>query len=182
LNEDALEAILLNLRESSSDADWDRLYRLIWPYVVTILYRELGYLYLAEEGAQEVMLRLVRYLQLDSTEPRQFLQYLNRICRSVRCDLLRREQPFSRQSSEMNDISPNISDDRCISEERVIAHDVLERALGQLGPCERQLAELMFEGRTAKEISNSTEKNIKTVYNALSTLRKKLRHLLFAAT
>ncbi len=135
MNEEALVAALEKLGKCPSDADaWENLYRLVWPLVVGKMYRLLGVnSFLAEEAMQEVMLRLVRYMDFSSISltAKGFLSYLNSVCKSVMFDLLRRERQY-RKVAEFSDKN----DDRPLD----------EMADWQLTPEEKAVPEMCSQG------------------------------------
>lgn len=187
MSDEALVRTLARLSESPSDAKaWEDLYRLVWPVVVAKMYRSLGgNLFLAEEAMQEVMLRLVRYMDFSSISlsAKGFLSYVNSTCRSVMIDLIRRDRHLQKNWLE-KEKSDNVSSDEAVDwqltpEEKVVVRDAFAHALGKLTPREVEIASQLMEGRTNEEISENLEISQKTAHNAISLMRKRLRALLF---
>jgi RNA polymerase sigma factor (sigma-70 family) len=172
---------LERLASNSTDADaWELLYRALWPYVIGMLFRYFqGQRRLAEEGAQEVMIRLLRYADFNAghREPRAFLSYVHSACRSVVMDWHRREgtEPASADVAELELRTPS---DTPSPEEVEISRDLIDKVSGRLSPEELSLTESLLGGKTPDEISAELQISLPAYYQRVSRLRKRVRTIL----
>jgi DNA-directed RNA polymerase specialized sigma24 family protein len=153
LDPEKLNCALEKLKEHSSDADaWEKLYRLLWPFLLTQMYRNVGgNRYLAEEASQEVMLRLLRYYDFETrhTNSAGFLNYLKNTCTSVLSDLARfsKRHPRASAASDETEQPESLPDRQPSPEQKAILHTALEQLAGRLDSMERTILALLMEGK-----------------------------------
>lgn len=169
----------------SSPQNWEEPHRLLWPFLMTRMYRKLGgNRYLAEEASQEVMLRVVRFFDFrdPSAGPLVFMKYLGHACNSVLIDLLRlrgralaitTDLDLIEQHGHFHDVQPN-------PEEQALLQNALDQIGQDLRPKERKIAYLLLQGKTSKEIAENIGLEHKTILNLITIIRRKFRKIFFS--
>lgn len=166
---------MLDARPDDPEA-WDLLYRLFWPFVVSVAIRCVRDHALAEDTAQDVFLRLARYCDFRVFANRDewvFRSYVARVAINTSNDALqrlsrRREEPLP------------------ASEEPVAAGDAeaesqlrltLERITERLSPSDAELVRRLADGATTAEIAVESNTAVGTVAVRIHRLRKRLADL-----
>jgi RNA polymerase sigma factor (sigma-70 family) len=183
LDEKRLQISLDRLRISKTDAQaWEDLYRLLWPYVYTHMYRRLGgNRFLAEESSQEVMLRLLQHTDFLSENHKSisFLSYVKNLCNWLIIDIFRKTTRPDNLHAHLPIYDRDIEDWQPDPEEQAIANERVLRYLDGLASAERALARQLMDGRRAAEIAKGEGSTVKTVQNRISLLRRKIRNAIF---
>jgi len=145
--------LLESLRRRPHDEKvWESLYGTLRSFVWAVAYRHLsGNHELAADATQETFFRLFRYTDFAAFgAPEQFLAYLVTLTRHSASDLWRKaiDLPASPKRPEgcESEITPEQVDR---------AKLVLARTIGQLDGPQRQLAELLMQGKTLSEIART---------------------------
>ena len=183
---EALRRVIEDLRGHPSDDDaWERLYRLLYPFIFASLFRMLkGNKYLAEESVQETMLRLLRNLDFGkSTTPAGLISYVKQTMQSVGFDLFRRHH--------LTFVDPNTDEllnpewpttfltENCVEDQALMNLRVAE-VMRTLPVRDAEILWLLIEGRTVDEIAKNLNISNKTAYNVTSLAKKKIRKFLFS--
>jgi RNA polymerase sigma factor (sigma-70 family) len=186
VNEERLFLAIDCLRQNDRDPDaWENLYRAVYPYLLTVMFRAVrGNQFLAEEGVQEVMLRVLRNYDFSTplANPASLMLYLKNTARSVVIDLVRRQNREGRVHTfdcELSDANEQ-PDPRVDPAQRALLENALELAKRTLRPRELEVLELILEGRKIGEVAAALGVSEKTAYNAVSLVRKRMRGALFA--
>jgi RNA polymerase sigma factor (sigma-70 family) len=186
VNDTELNSAIARLAANGRDEDaWEKLYRLVYPYLFGSLFRMLrGNRYLAEEAVQEVMMRLLRNLDFSSREmtAASLMSYLKLTLRSVAFDLFRSQERPGHEGSQPapNEAETADPEDSALSpEDQAMIRFAFDRAMENLSDHERTVMTLHLDGRSIGEIAESMQIAEKTGYNLLSLARKKLREALF---
>lgn len=179
--EDRTAALLKILRESpGEETAWKELYVSWWPYVLAQVARELrGQRWLAEEAAQEVFLRLVRYCPFDDLggDPAAFRAYLRTVCRNTARTCLRRiwnrpEIALPVGGEELIESSEDLPG----SEQE--ARDLFEKALEDLSPDDRTLIRMLIDGESLPEIAGRLGVSYSAAAVRVHRLRRRIRQWL----
>ena len=185
MDEKKLLAILERLRASRSDAEsWNDLYHALWPYIFSIMYRRLGAnRFLAEESAQEIMLRIFRYADFTTgtLSPFSFLGYVKTLCHSLTVEMLRRKgrPSWAMDHEDIESGAHDIPDWSPTPEDNALASERLQQYLAGVDESDRLLIQYLLDGKTAGEIAKQERMALKTAQNRISLLRKDLRKYLF---
>ncbi len=177
MTDDKLSPILGQLAASRHDeAGWEALYRELWPLIVATLTRRHGLpTVLADDLAQDVMIRLLKNARFERVSSLQFRAYVNDVCRSVAIDNRRKasrtrgEVPLTRQLSERLLASSPSSE---------VNAQLLLSGARNLGDFERTLLDKVLDGLPSNEIAEQMRVPVGTVHVWLHRLRKKLRQSL----
>lgn len=178
-----LAKILDQLVESQNDEEaWTRLYKLMWPYVFSIMYRGLGgRMELAEDLSQEVFFRLVRYGRFDNfQEPGAFRAYVAKIARNEMSDQFRRTQSrtevsldYVSEGGEEQSVRENLSYlSPSISAEM---QDQIHKVMLKLSEKDRALLRLLIKDVSLVEIANRLNITYNNAAVRVHRLRLKLR-------
>src|SRR5262249_47942887 len=152
---------------------------LMWPFVLAVLYRQLrGARDLAEDAAQEVFLRLVRYAPFENLQDASaFRAYLATVCRNVARTYLRQAlgHGIAGKFGESPESGLPEPAEKSTPEAEVDLNDMLAHVLTRVDPPDRSLAELLLKGFTLPEIVQKTGMGYNLIAVRLHRLRKKLR-------
>lgn len=147
------------------------------------MYRRLGASrFLAEESAQEIMLRIFRYADFTAgtSSPFSFLGYVKTLCHSLTVEMLRRKgRPSWAMGHEDIGSAHDIPDWSPTPEDNALASERLQQYLAGVGESDRLLIQYLLDGKTASEIAKQERMALKTAQNRISLLRKDLRKHLF---
>jgi len=161
---------------------WEKLYRILWPWVMSYMYRRmLGNRPGAEDASQDVMSRLLRNAVFDPKpiDSKKFRSYVLSVCRSVAVDHFR--GLASRPDTAINlDVGAEESVVSSLPdpEQLQITRDMMELVAGRLSKTDRQLAGLLLDGFTPQEIAKQLNRSIKMTYEDLTALRRCIREIL----
>jgi len=161
---------------------WEKLYRVLWPWVMSYMYRKMhGSRTGAEDASQEVMSRLLRNAVFDSNniDPKRFRGYVLMVCHSVVVDYFRGEasRPDTATNLEAG-AEESVASSLPDPEQLQITRDMMEMVAGRLSATDRQLAGLLLDGFTPQEIAKRLNRSIKMTYEDLSALRRCVREIL----
>jgi RNA polymerase sigma factor (sigma-70 family) len=175
-----LEGLLAKLATDRQSPDaWELFFEMLWPRVKATTYRALGgRLDLAEDAAQEVFFRLLRYCDFGKfPDAASFLAYLHTVSRNSANDI-RREAAWqtvdiSEREAELRRTFPTQT-----SEDRAATAELFARVWQYLSEDEKVVAGHTAEGHSMGEIA----KELGLTANAVSVrwfrLRSRLRNLL----
>lgn len=166
-----LDRILFAFRVGgATEQDWTNLYDLLWPYVLSVTFRELGGVRAdAEEAAQDVFVRLVRYKPFDRVEnAEEFLAYVAGMARNAARDLRGRRAPPA-PTLEVDEIPGGRS-----PEQVLIDRDALEKLLRQVPGPDRLLLELISRGASYREAAETLGTTEEAVTVRIHRLRRRL--------
>lgn len=173
---EAMKALQVDRR---NEAAWESLFRLLWPRVFGVLYRGLaGDRERARDGAQEVFLRLARYLPIDQIQNEDALRaYVYVVARRVAAQEARREG----QPQPQTDVIELLSDPTSPGPLRMSAvREALQHVFGSLTGVDRQILLLRLKGHSLEEIGAMTDRSASSVATRLHRLRTRLRRELAA--
>lgn len=171
---------LMKLRENGTDPEaWESMYRLLWPYLIGVLFRSFtGNRQTSEDAAQEVMLRLLRSADFRDRghSALAFLSYVNSVCRSVAVDSFRRDasDPMATKVAQ-EDFEGDANPD---PEKEQITRDLVSKVAGRLSQDDLKIAHFIADGRPAEEAAAELHVNIPAYYKRVSRLRKRVRSIL----
>jgi RNA polymerase sigma factor (sigma-70 family) len=175
-----LEIILAKLSTNRRDSDaWNLFFEMLWPRVKATTYQALGgRLDLAEDAAQEVFLRLLRYCDFGKfPETGSFLAYLHTVSRNAANDI-RRETAWqtvdiNEREAELWRTFPTQS-----SEQRAATAELFARVWQFLSEEDRVVASLTAEGNSMGEIALALGLTANAVSVRWFRLRSRVRNLL----
>jgi RNA polymerase sigma factor (sigma-70 family) len=149
-----LEDLLRKLSKRRYDEKlWESLYRNLRSFVWALAYRNLsGNRAMAEDAVQEIFFRLFRYTDFSTfNTPEDFLAYLVTVTRHATVDLGRKALRYAIESPDEyhEDSAKSDPTPQQIDQARSLLGDVI----GQMNGAQRQLAELLMEGKTLSEIA-----------------------------
>jgi RNA polymerase sigma factor (sigma-70 family) len=172
---DPLEPELRKLIQHPYDREaWERLYQILWPWLVSMAQSKMQVDFaVAEDISQEVMLRLLRLGRFheEFREPKLFRGYVRRICQNLAIDWLR--QRVHRQASAL--LPEEWQDKATPANNNLLPLMMIGQARRRLQADETKLLDLWLDGHSPAEIGDALNLSIKTVYNQLTALRKKIR-------
>jgi RNA polymerase sigma factor (sigma-70 family) len=185
VDDDLLRSAIRRLAVDERDSEaWEDLYKGLYPLLFATLFRIFkGNKFLAEESAQEVMIRLLRSFNFttNTVSVPSLVAYLNKTARSVAFDLLRKEKRFERNEDIAN-VEDSLFSNETESSEKMIALERLLREAGASLPArDGRILQMLTAGLTNEEIAKSLNVSKKTAYNLTSIVRQRLRPFLFSA-
>jgi RNA polymerase sigma factor (sigma-70 family) len=177
--EDALEPVLNRLAESRYDnAGWEQLYNTLWPVVVGTLTRRHGLPpTIADDLAQDVMIRLLRNARFSGVSAARFRAYVNKVCRSVAVDHRRASAKLGEEVALDEEVALFDPPMRSPYEQREAAA-AFDSVVAGLPESSAKLLKQVLAGREAKEIASGLKVPVGTVYVWLHRLRRRLRDAL----
>jgi len=156
---------------------WEKLYHILWPWVVGMAHAQLrGDISEAEDISQEVMLRLVRIERFggEFEEPRLFRGYVKRICQHLVIDRMRK-----RIHERAIALLPDQADlSTAKAKDELWPLLTIGQARTHLEREEIALLDLWLGGYSAEEMAEQLGLSAGTVYNRMTELRKRLRVIL----
>jgi RNA polymerase sigma factor (sigma-70 family) len=174
MSDPELAEALTRLAQRRDDPDaWLSLYRFVRPMVLHLTARlTRGQLDLAEDVVQEVLVRLAFYCRFERlTDPAAFRAYVFAISRNVCRDQIRAGERRTLNALSQEAVERSSRE----GEEQTEADDLRRRLRNQLKPDDRQLLELVLEGRSVLEIAKTVQVDIGTARVRIHRLRNKLR-------
>lgn len=152
---DPVDAALADLQANpGSQAAWDTLYRLLWPFLVASAYRIVG-ADNAEDVAQDAFLALMRTPLLERfANGARLRAYLGTAVRHRSYDLIRRERRLV-PADELEELATASIEAEL--EEVYQADELLSRIRDSLSPADRNLLDRVLLGFSAQEIAEQVE-------------------------
>jgi RNA polymerase sigma factor (sigma-70 family) len=151
-----LSKCLKHLAHAKDDQEaWRQMHTLLWPRVMSTMYRALGGLRdRAEDASQEVFFRLVRYADFNrERSAEEFLGFVRVVCENVAADFLRE---LLNRTVSIEDTIEEVEEERLTPanpEQLVITAEIADRLRDALDPEEQELLHLMTEGYKDGEIA-----------------------------
>jgi RNA polymerase sigma factor (sigma-70 family) len=175
-----IDSVLAELAIDRHDRDaWRSLFEMLWQRVKATTYYALsGRLDLAEDAAQEVFTRLLRYCDFGKfPDAASFHAYLRTVSRNAANDI-RREAAWqtvdiSEQEVELHRTFPAQS-----AEDRAAIAELFERIWQFLSEDERILARMISEGYTLAQIGQELHLTENAVSVRWFRLRSRVRNIL----
>ena len=149
---DSLKAAIERLAAAPADEEaWRYLYRQMWPFVLTIVYRRLKNRAAAEDAAQEVLLRILRARPFEKIrEEGAFRAYVWRMALNVANTHLRKivrkdrgeRHLFEWRADQRADITEQLSEEN----DRFLMEEALQLVMEELEPKDREFLEMILHG------------------------------------
>ena len=177
-----LEATLKRLRQMPNDQTaWGELFRLTWPFVVSLCHRSLPAarrVLEADDVAQEVYFKFARYWKekRPSIEDRDTLfSLLAVMTRQLARDAIRWETRARRDVGKEQSLSETQTDDGRHELAEIELLDLLDKVCSALDPSDSQVLSLRLQGYELSEIAEKLDVSIRTIERKLRGIRDVLR-------
>jgi RNA polymerase sigma-70 factor (ECF subfamily) len=171
-----LADVLASLAKNRQDDEaWKSLYKGMWPFIWTLVFRRLhGLKEAAEDASQEVFVRLLKSCPFDRLrDPEEFRAYTYTVAVNVSRNYMRllRVELKNRSVGELDSVQSTMD----TPEGNAERNDLLREIFGQLDERDQQLLKLLIEGYSLGEIASQLGLSYRNAAVRVHRIRKRLQ-------